>query len=164
MFYSEYGRQDGHADFIYLRSVIEAQEIDEKERKRLIEEAMDKMMNTDFSKPVKQKNGDKYWALEQSMNLTHKEAEKLRERDKRAWATETYANKFGHEFPIPAGIYSIDKYYKKLNNARTLEQIDSIISEYKNDIEKDVKRKNGKKHWWQKIERDKENKHLFVGV
>lgn len=32
LFYSEYGRQDGHADFVYLRKTIEAIEIHKKNK------------------------------------------------------------------------------------------------------------------------------------
>lgn len=50
LFYSEYRRQDGHSDFVYLRRIIEAMELEEKERDRLIQQGIDKMIEADIKK------------------------------------------------------------------------------------------------------------------
>lgn len=81
---------------------------------------------------------------------------------KRADATRTYDNKFNYNFPIPAGIYLIDKYYNKLNNARTIGEVEKIVSDYrkqqrlKGKIEQSEQTEQHqqseqpkKKHWWQ---------------
>jgi hypothetical protein len=55
MFYSEYGRQDGHPDFVYLRNTIEKNQLEERIQNQLIENNMDKMMQTEFPKKLKNK-------------------------------------------------------------------------------------------------------------
>jgi hypothetical protein len=45
LFHTEYERDGGHPDFVYLRKTIEALDLEEKTRNELIRQAMDRMMN-----------------------------------------------------------------------------------------------------------------------
>jgi hypothetical protein len=47
LFHTEYKREGGHPDFVYLRKTIEALEIEEKTRNELIKQAMDIMMDSE---------------------------------------------------------------------------------------------------------------------
>lgn len=137
-FYSEYGRQEGHADLEYLRRKIMEMELEEEYQNFLIKTAMDNMNL--YGKPLRK------------MKVPIKEVEpQLSDEEVRSSATRTYHNKFKHEFPIPAGIYSIDEYYDRLNYARTLAEVDEIIDDFKKhygpEPEKPIVKK--KKHWWQ---------------
>jgi hypothetical protein len=76
-----------------------------------------------------------------------------KETDRRRTATSTYNNKFNYNFPIPAGIYWVDEYYDRLNEARTLAEVDDIIHDYRRGIRKQPVQEQQvmkKKHWWQK--------------
>jgi hypothetical protein len=42
----------------------------------------------------------------------------------------TYGNKFGHRFRVPPEVYLDEVYYEKLNEARTLEDVERIIHDY----------------------------------
>jgi hypothetical protein len=42
----------------------------------------------------------------------------------------TYGNKFGHRFRVPPEVYLDEKYFEKLNEARTLEEVERIIQDY----------------------------------
>jgi hypothetical protein len=45
--------------------------------------------------------------------------------------TKTYGNVHGHHFDVPAEIYSEEKYSDKLNNARTLNEVENVIRDYR---------------------------------
>jgi hypothetical protein len=42
----------------------------------------------------------------------------------------TYGNKFGYRFSVPTEVYLNEKYFEKLNEARTLEEVEKIIQDY----------------------------------
>lgn len=42
----------------------------------------------------------------------------------------TYDNKHGHRFSVPSEVYLDEKYYGKLNEARTLYEVERIIHDY----------------------------------
>ena len=42
----------------------------------------------------------------------------------------TYGNKFGHSFRVPTEVYLNEEYFEKLNEARTLEEVEGIIQDY----------------------------------
>jgi hypothetical protein len=46
------------------------------------------------------------------------------------YATTTYENKYHHDFRVPSEVYSIEKYREKLNNAKTLDEVERIIRDY----------------------------------
>jgi hypothetical protein len=152
-FFSEYGKLDGHSDFEYLRKTIESMELQKEYENLLIKTAMDKM--TAYGKPL-----EKAIPISQPINVLTIKSEQLygHKRKFRATATTTYNNKFGYYFPIPKGIYAFDYYYKKLNEARTLAEVEDLIAEFKKDCVKtqtkpelSATEKNTRgKHWWQK--------------
>lgn len=114
--------------------------------------SIDKMVKADFSKPaisavdrpIRDEFEEKIWILEKSGNISPEEAEMRLKKHRRASATRTYDNKFNYSFSIPAGIYSIDKYYEQLNNARTVAEVERIVDDFKKKIKKEQK-----KRWWQ---------------
>ena len=56
--------------------------------------------------------------------------EKERKSLKNLTPSVTYGNKFGHSFRVPSEVYLDEKYFEKLNGARTLEQVEQIIQDY----------------------------------
>jgi hypothetical protein len=156
-YYIEHKRQGGHPDLVYWRKKLETLEIEEKRRDELINQAIDRMMAVSFSKPANSHDnlpiGTSYerriWELEKALNISHEEARKKIEEQDRPFATRTYHNKFNHDFRIPEGMYDVDQYYEKLNNARTLEEVEALIDEYRNPHPKTVELPEKKKHWWQ---------------
>jgi hypothetical protein len=147
MFHTEYRREDGHSDLEYLRNKIMEMELEEQYQDFIIKSAMDRMNL--YGKP-----------LRKTVVPAKEKKPQLSENEMRATAIRTYANKFKHDFPIPAGIYSIDEYYDRLNEARTLAEVDEIIDDYRNcrhiiqpkHEQPAVKNKTilkKKKHWWQ---------------
>jgi hypothetical protein len=55
------------------------------------------------------------------------------------WKTETQTvdNIFGHRFSVPKEVYSDQKYRNKLNKARTLNEVENIIHDYRKHHRKD---------------------------
>ena len=45
--------------------------------------------------------------------------------------TKTYDNLFGHDFNVPIEVYSDEKYRDKLNKARTLDEVERILRDYR---------------------------------
>jgi hypothetical protein len=45
--------------------------------------------------------------------------------------TKTYDNVQGHRFNVPIEVYSDDKYRDKLNRARTLNEVEHIVRDYR---------------------------------
>ena len=56
--------------------------------------------------------------------------EKKKETVQDIMPTHTYANKYHHDFSVPPEVYLDEKYYKKLNEARTLDEVEHIIHDY----------------------------------
>jgi hypothetical protein len=50
-----------------------------------------------------------------------------------SWKTETktYGNIFNHHFNVPIEVYSDEKYREKLNKARTLNEVEHILHDYR---------------------------------
>ena len=132
LFYSEYGRQDGHADFVYLRKTVEALELEKKHQNSRIQEKIDKMMEFGSSRS----------SLEILMS------------DKKK---RTYQNGWGSTFTVPKEVYSNKIYREKLHSVNTQSEVNGILNDYyfngKTLIENEKKlkklSKNKKKHWWQ---------------
>lgn len=131
LFYSEYRRQDGHPDFVYLRKTVEALELDIEERNKLIQQAIDRMVEANW------KRG----------NETPKEYANEVERGK----TETTENKYGYRFIVPKDVYSNPEYREYLNYAKTMKSVKGIVDEYyrKYGKTKSLVATLKKKHWWQ---------------
>jgi len=45
--------------------------------------------------------------------------------------TKTYGNIYGYHFNVPIEVYSDEKYREKLDKARTLDEVERIIREYR---------------------------------
>jgi hypothetical protein len=153
LFHTEFRRLDGHPDFVYLRKNIEALEIEEKTRNELIKQAMDKMVNY----PQHYIPTDQEQAIFDKMQKTAPSKPAVTGFHYRNSETKTTENKYNHEFWVPTEAYMDEKYRKKFNNAKTLNDIANIIHGYyrhhpKKDFEKkmvEVKETSEKKHWWQ---------------
>jgi hypothetical protein len=126
LFYSEHERIDGHPDFVYLTKTIEKSKLTEEQRNKLIKTAMDIMMQ----QPI--------WEFEAvSGNSVPDDYQVLMEKHKRFCADTTYNNKYHYSFRIPPVIYSIHEYYERLNNARTIEEVNKIVADYRENSDKE---------------------------
>ncbi|MEM2440526.1 MAG: hypothetical protein QW493_04855 [Candidatus Bathyarchaeia archaeon] len=45
--------------------------------------------------------------------------------------TKTYGNIYGYHFNVPVEVYSDEKYREKLDKARTLDEVERIIRDYR---------------------------------
>jgi hypothetical protein len=131
LFYSEYGRKDGHSDFVYLRKTVEAIELEKKNQNSKIQENIDKMMEFGSSRS--------------SLEILISGKEK-----------ETYQNGWGQTFTVPYEVYSNKIYRDKLHGVNTQNEVNGILNDFyfngKTLIEKEkqtIKLSGKKKHWWQ---------------
>jgi hypothetical protein len=60
-----------------------------------------------------------------------KEIEAMTASDWKKTETKTYDNVHGHHFNVPIEVYSEEKYRDKLNKARTLNEVENIIRDYR---------------------------------
>jgi hypothetical protein len=154
-FYSEYGRQDGHADFIYLRKYVETLELEEKIRNQLIKQSLERMMEADeIRRYEKWKKEAKQKAVHAAERAKEKEAEDAEEAKLNAIGkATTIENKHYCMFIVPFEVYSNPTYREYLNNADSEKSVKGIVDEYNEkyhpntEILKPGKQK--KKHWWQ---------------
>jgi hypothetical protein len=155
-FHTEYGREDGHGDFVYLQKTIETFQIEEKKRNELIKEAMDRMMRSGEStaetppETDEDKNKRRYLLIQQESELDIPQRQKA-EPDSipKSGTVKTFNNVYHHEFLVPAEIYAIEKYRERFNHATCLEDVEAIIDEYRNPQPKIEEVPKKKKHWWQ---------------
>ena len=177
--FTEFNRKDGHADLIYFRRTVEAQLTEEQRSEALIEQAMDRMMNpgkyldAEISEDVNEGRAKRFDILmreegevdERLKQRTLEEEKRWSEEEKRRLnsSVKTIGNVHGHRFSVPCKVYENDYYGERLDNARTLEDVDEILHDYK--INKGLKPKQitevqpkqitetqskpPKKHWWQ---------------
>jgi len=115
LFYSEYRRRNGHADFIYLRQTIESLKNEKKFQNELIQQAIDKMVEANW------KRGNTT-PIDNALEASALEVEK--------GMTETTENIYGQRFIIPKEIYACPEYREYLNHARTKESVKVILDEY----------------------------------
>lgn len=76
------------------------------------------------------------------------------------WETTiTYDNIHHHRFRVPVEVYSIEQYRNRLNNARTLEDVEKILKDYNKHQQKERKleKPKKKKHWWQRAKQEERN-------
>jgi hypothetical protein len=149
LFHTEFRRVDGHPDFVYLRKNIESLEIEEKTRNELIKQAMDRMVNY----PQHYISTDQEQAIFDKMQKTTPSKSAVTGFRYRNSETKTTENKYNHEFWVPTEAYMDEKYRKKFNNAKTLNDVTNIIHGYyrhhpKKHFEKNTEEPK-KKHWWQ---------------
>ena len=139
---SEWNREDGHPDFVYSRKRFEEIEMEEKKRNELIKQALDRMNRYYAEAGIPEKPIDVEADRKKRIKMLQKEEEEL---DKPQTAnsrktmnlpfrvgdtTITYENKYHHHFRVPTEAYSIEKYRQKLNNARTLNEVERILHDY----------------------------------
>jgi len=60
-----------------------------------------------------------------------KEIETVSVSDWKKTETKTYDNVHGHHFNVPIEVYSDEKYRDKLNEARTLNEVENIIRDHR---------------------------------
>lgn len=111
LFYSEYKRVGGHPCFGFLRKSIEALEIEKSVRDKLIQQAIDKMVNAEKLR-------------------TEIAIETMLEKVRQPRRMKTYKNKFGNRFSVPKDVYSNRTYREKLYNANTSDQVQDITIDY----------------------------------
>jgi len=129
LFHTEYRREGGHPDFVYLRRTVEALDIEEKAKNRLIQQAIDQMAEANKLK------------IEKAVDIMEEEMSQ-------SGKLKTYENKFHNSFSVPKEVYSNKEYRNKLKNANTLEQVNNIVLNYYKNQQKEVQKQ--KKRWWNK--------------
>jgi hypothetical protein len=134
MFYSEYGRQDGHPDFVYLQQTVERIQREKAIQNQLIQENIDKMAEANW------KRGNKTPYDESN--------------EAGAGMTKTTGNKYGHRFVVPNEVYSNPEYREYLNHAQSVKSVKVIVDEYykkfgNKEYFKELSKSMEKKHWWQ---------------
>lgn len=145
MFYSEHGREDGHADFEYLRMKIMEMELEEQYENWLIQKAIDRMVEADRIRNEKAAKKAAISVKPMSLNLMTDEDNPLKK------TIQTYENKFGHGFSVPKEVYADKIFRERLNNANLLCEVEEIVAEfYKRNLppQENVKTQK-KRHWWQ---------------
>jgi hypothetical protein len=137
LFYTEYRREGGHPDFIFLRKTIESLELEEKIRNQLIKQAIDRMEEANRKRRIER------W-----------------EKERATGKTTTTENKYGYRFVVPLEVYSNAEYREYLNYAKTMKSVKVIVDEYykkhpeakhiaKEEVTKEQQEPEKKKHWWQ---------------
>lgn len=141
MFYSEYRRKEGHADFEYLRTKIIEMELEEQYRDWLIQKAIDNMVEANRARNEKAA----------SIAITSVRSGLIEQDNPLKRTTKTYENKFGHTFSVPKEVYADKIFRERLNNANLLCEVEEIVTQYykKNMAKKEIQ-KQKKKHWWQR--------------
>jgi len=140
---SEWNREDGHPDFVFSRKRFEELDIEEKKRNELIKQALDRMNRYYAEAEIPEKPIDVEADRKKRVEMLQKEeAEidkpKTTDSDKTVnripfrvgETTLTYENRYNHHFRVPAEAYSTEKYRQKLNNARTLDEVEHILHDY----------------------------------
>jgi hypothetical protein len=153
LFYTEYRREGGHPDFVYLRRTVEALDVEEKARNELIKQAMNRMVHSEkyaAELPVDDlvdRNKRVEMLLREEIELAEEAAKSINTDIpvKKGEATKTYDNVYHHHFWVPVEVYSDMEYRDRLNNARTLEEAEQIIHDYNRHHPKKTEREYPKK-------------------
>jgi len=169
LFYTEYKREDGHADFIYLRRILAAREIEEKTRDKLVKQAIDKMMHpekyvnltvdaeadmnlTVDSEVDRKKRVEIISKEEQELNNPLYEDTDRRYNPNHDTTTVTTKNVYNCRFIVPFEVYLNPEYEEYLNCAKTMKSVKVIVDEYYRKYGKKKSTFTPKKtHWWQRI-------------
>ena len=143
LFHTEYNREGGHPDFVYLKKTVEALNLEEKTRDKLIQQRIDEMMEADKKRILHTAE-----AMGKLKAAFSNEAYAQNVYYKNTPTTKTYENKYHYRFTVPAVVYVVKEYREKLNAAKTLSEVGAILRDY----DKHYRKKQGqtkKKHWWQ---------------
>src|SRR4030042_4559784 len=146
----EYKREGGHPDFVYSQKRFEAFAIEEKVRNALIKQAIDRMVKHYHEKYVVGKPVDaeadrkkrveilgreekyKITAREGAFSAFEPDSEKTirtRTTAKKGSHTRTYGNIHHYEFEVPSEVYSDKEFRHKLDDAKTMSEVEKIIND-----------------------------------
>jgi hypothetical protein len=134
-FYSEYRREDGHPDFVYLQQMIERIESEKKIHNQMIEKNIDKMVEANWKRVPEIPTKKSHKVIGTGM-------------------TETTENTYGYKFVVPKEVYSNPEYREYLNHAQSMKSVKVIVDEYRKkfgdkEYFKELSKSMEKKHWWQ---------------
>lgn len=143
LYYTEMRCENGHPDFEYSRRKFRQLDIEEKKRNELIKQALDKMNHYYTEVEIPEKPIDVEADRKKRVEMLQKEEaeiDKPKTADSRKTlkgipfrvgdTTLTYQNRYHHHFRVPTEAYSSEKYRQKLNNARTLDEVEHILDDY----------------------------------
>jgi hypothetical protein len=130
LFHFEHNRKDGHADLNYVRKEIESFNLEEKVKEEMIAKAMDRMMHPEKYgiEPCSEIETDNTKRVE----ILLKEENALTEQPESVIGryTKTFGNIHNHHFSVETKIYYDEEYRPKLDNARTLAEVEKIVKHY----------------------------------
>jgi len=143
LYYTEMRYENGHPDFEYSRRKFRELDIEERRRNELIKQALDRMNHYYAEVEIPEKPIDLEEERKRTVEMLLKEEAEI-DKPKTADShktvnripfrvgetTITYENRYNHHFSVPAEAYSIKKYRQKLNNARTLNEVERILHDY----------------------------------
>jgi len=143
LYYTEVQHEGGHPDFEYSRRKFRELDIEEKRRNELIEQALDRMNHYYAEVEIPEKPIDVEVARKKRVEMLLQEEAEI---DKPQTAdshktvnripfrvgdtTLTYENRYHYHFSVPSEAYSIEEYREKLNNAKTLDEVEHILHDY----------------------------------
>jgi hypothetical protein len=139
--------ENGHPDFEYSRRKFRELDIEEKRRNELIKQALDRM-NHYYAEIQEQPIDLEEVRKRTAEKLLTEEAEidNPRTTDTHGTlkgipfrvgdTTLTYDNRYHHHFRVPSEAYSTEKYREKLNDAKTLGEVEKILDDYYRHHEK----------------------------
>lgn len=141
LYYTEIKEKEGHPDFEYSRRKFRELEIEEERQNELIKQALDRMNH--YYAEIEEKPIDVEEERKRTVEMLLKEEAEI---DKPTTADSyktvkgipfrvggtalTYENRYHYHFSVPAEAYSIEKYREKLNNAKTLDEVEHILHDY----------------------------------
>jgi hypothetical protein len=146
LYYAEKERiegKEGHPDFEYSRRKFRELDIEEKRRNELIKQALDRMNHYYAEVEIPEKPIDLEEERKRTVEMLLKEEAEI-DKPKTADSqktvegipfrvgdtTLTYENRYHYHFSVPSEAYSIEEYREKLNNAKTLDEVEHILHDY----------------------------------
>ena len=143
LYYTEIEGKEGHPDFEYSRRKFRELDIEEGKRNELIKQALDRMNHYYAEVEIPEKPIDAEADRKKRVEMLLQEEagiDKPQTADSRRTvnidpfrvgdATITYENRYHYHFTVPAEVYSVEEYRKRLNNAKTLNEVERIINDY----------------------------------
>lgn len=132
----EIKEKEGHPDFEYSRRKFRELKIEERRQNDLIKQALDRMNHYYDDIEIPEKPIDLEAEKKRTVEMLLKEEAEIDAHARNripfrvGETTLTYENRYNHHFSVPAEAYSIEKYRQKLNNARTLDEVEHILHGY----------------------------------
>ena len=140
LYYTERNLNGGHPDVAYLRKKLNAFEIEEDLRIKVVECLIGRIANPEkylgsiavgvsagriVNSSFVAENSFRGQSAENFNEVVFAYNEVM---------TKTFGNIYHHKFEVPSKIYSLETYGNRMNNARTLEEIDLIIKDYQKQL------------------------------